>query len=584
MMEFKHFAETCAKLEDISGRLEMISVLSELFSKAAASEIDKIVYLLQGQVAPPFEGIDVGIGEKFVERAIATASGYDVEKIEESYKKTGDLGKTAELLLEKKKQMSLVARKLTVIGVHESLMKIAKTTGAGSQDMKIKLLAELIGHASPLEARYLVRIPLGKLQLGVGDPTIIDALSQAKEGDRSMREPLERAYNLCSDLGLVARRYYEGKENIKKFKITPFKPVRPALAEREPTAEAIIERLGKCAAEIKYDGFRVAVHKVGDKVELFSRRLERTTAMFPEIVEAVRQNVKAKEVILEGEALAYNESTGEFYPFQYTIQRKRKHGVAEKAEEMPLRLFCFDVLYVDGKDYTTEPYHVRRKILEKIVKEDRCIALAEIMITDNASELSKYFANAVERGMEGLVVKDLNAPYIAGARKFAWIKLKRSYRGELADTIDVVIVGYLKGKGMRAGFEFGALLGAVYDEKEDMFKTVAKIGSGFSEEMMKTLGNILKKDATKKKPARVESIIEPDFWVQPKYVITVKADEITESPLHTAGRPKGGEKGYALRFPRMVGDVRTDKKPEDATTVKEIIEMYKMQKHITLQE
>lgn len=581
-MEFKLFADTCARLEEISGRLEMISVLSELFAKAKADEIDKIIYLLQGQVAPPFEGLDVGIGEKFVEKAIATASGYTIEQVHNTYKKTGDLGKAAEQLLEKKKQMSLVSRKLAVSSVHEILVKIAKTTGAGSQDMKIKLLAELIGHASPLEAKYLVRIPLGKLQLGVGDPTMIDALSQAKEGDRSMREDLERAYNLCSDLGLVARRYYEGKENIKKFKITPFKPVRPALAEREPTPEAIIERLGKCAAEVKYDGFRIAVHKVGDKVELFSRRLERTTAMFPEIVEAVRRNVKAKEAILEGEALAYNESAGEFYPFQYTIQRKRKHGVAEKAEEMPLHLFCFDVLYVDGTDYTVKPYSERRKALEKLVKEGPNISLAEIFVTDDAKELSDYFAKSVERGMEGLVVKDLSAPYVAGARKFAWIKLKRSYRGELADTIDVVIVGYLKGRGMRAAFKFGALLCALYDEKEDIFKTVAKVGSGFTEEMMEKLGDILEKDVVKKKPARVDSVLEPDAWVQPRYVITVRADEITESPMHTAGRKKGEEKGYALRFPRMVGDIRSDKKPEDATSVKEIIEMYKMQKRTSL--
>ena len=561
----------------------MISVLSELFAKAKADEIDKAIYLLQGQVAPPFEGLDVGIGEKFVEKAIATASGYTIEQVHSNYKKTGDLGKAAELLLEKKKQMSLVSRKLTVAGVHEILVKIANMGGAGSQDTKIKLLAELIGHASAIEAKYLVRIPLGKLQLGVGDPTMIDALSLAKEGDRSMREDLERAYNLCSDLGLVAQRYYENKDSIRKFKITPFHPLRPALAEREPTPEAIIERLGKCAAELKYDGFRIAVHKSGDRVELFSRRLERTTDMFPEIVEAVRKNVKAKDAILEGEALAYNESAGEFYPFQYTIQRKRKHGIAEKAEEMPLRLFCFDVLYVDGTDYTVKPYSERRKALEKLVKEGPSISLSEISLIDNAKELSKYFARAVERGMEGLMVKDLNAPYIAGARKYAWIKLKRSYRGELADTIDVVIVGYIKGKGFRAGFEFGALLCAVYDEKEDMFKTIAKVGSGFTEDMMKKLGDILEKDVVKKKPARVESVLEPDAWVQPKYVITVNADEITESPLHTAGRKKGEEKGYALRFPRMVGDVRADKKPEDATSVNEIIEMYKMQKHTALE-
>ena len=580
-MKFSIAADAFAKLEETSGRLQMIDILGELFKKASKEDIAELVYLLQGQVAPPFEGIDVGMGEKFVEKAIAIATGYTSEQVEASYRKSGDLGKTVEALMEKKKQMSLVSKELKVKDVHSSFMKISKIAGAGSQNMKIKLLAEILNYSSPREAKYAVRIPLGRLQLGVGDPTILDALSVAKEGDKSMREELERAYNLCSDLGLVAEEYYKGKENIKKFKITPFHPIRPALAEREPTPEAIIKRLGECAAEIKYDGFRIAVHKSGDKVQLFSRKLENTTHMFPEIVDAVRKNVKANEAIFEGEALAYNESTGEYYSFQYTIQRKRKHGIAEKAEEMPLHLFAFDVLYIDGNDLTEKPYKERRKILEKMIKEGKNISVGEVLVTDNVKELTKYFESAIERGMEGLIIKDLNAPYVAGARKFAWIKLKRSYKGELSDTVDLAIVGYFLGKGIRAEFKFGGLLCAVYDEKEDMFKTLAKVGSGFSEEMMQKLKTELDKIAVKHKPARVDSLIEPDFWVQPKYVITVRADEITESPMHTAGRKD--DKGYALRFPRMVGDLRTDKKPEDATSVSEIIKMYKMQRRTQME-
>jgi DNA ligase-1 len=575
-MNFETVAQAFAKLEETSGRLQMIDILGELFKKSSKDEIAELVYLMQGQVAPPFETIDVGMGDKFVEKAIAIATGYTAEQISASYRKTGDLGKTAEALMEKKKQTSFFSKELDVRYVHASFIKIAKMSGAGSQDMKIKLLAEMLNSSSSLGAKYIVRIPLGRLQLGVGDPTILDALSVAKEGDKSMREDLERAYNLCSDLGLVASEYYKGKENIKKFKITPFHPIRPALAEREPTPEAIIERLGKCAVEIKYDGFRIAVHKVGDKVQLFSRKLENTTHMFPEIVEAVRKNVKAKEAIFEGEALAYNESTGEYYSFQYTIQRKRKHGIAEKAEEMPLHLFAFDILYLDGEDLTVKPYTERRKLLEKTIKEGKSISVGEILITDDTKKLKNYFESAIERGMEGIIAKDLNAPYIAGARKFAWIKYKRSYKGELSDTLDLTIVGYFLGKGIRAEFKFGGLLCAVYDEKEDMFKTIAKVGSGFSEEMMQKLKKELDKIAVRHKPARVDSLIEPDFWVQPKYVITVRADEITESPMHTAGRKE--EKGYALRFPRMVGDIRADKKPEDATSVTEIIKMYKMQR------
>jgi DNA ligase-1 len=580
-MEFSIFSETAAKLEETSSRLEMISILAKLFEKAHAGNVDKIIYLLQGQIAPPFVSLDVGIGEKFVERAIAISSGYTQGQVHAAYRKTGDLGKAAEQLMEKKKQTSLVSKELTVEDVHEVFVKISKTMGKGSQDTKIKLLAELLSHAAPLDARYIVRIPVGKLQLGVGDPTILDALSKAKEGDKSMREELERAYNLSSDLGDVANRYYEGKLKGKESIIKLFNPIRPALAERVNEPEEVIERHKTTAAEVKLDGFRTQIHKKGNEIRIFSRRLENTTNAFPEIVRAVRENVHAKEAIIDGEALAYNETTGELYPFQMTIQRKRKHGIAEKAEELPLHVFAFDLIYLNGEDYTQKPYIERRKALERIIKPDG-ISLTESITTEDPKVLRTYFKKAIERGTEGLVCKDLNAPYKAGARGFNWIKLKRSYRGELADTIDIVIVGYYLGKGTRAQFKFGGFLGAVYDEKEDMFKTVTRVGSGFTEEMMKKLEHLLSDTTVEKKPARVDSLVEPDFWVRPKYVITVKADEITESPMHTAGRKE--DTGYALRFPRMIGDVRADKNPEDATTVKEIIEMFKLQRRTQLQQ
>jgi DNA ligase-1 len=319
------------------------------------------------------------------------------------------------------------------------------------------------------------------------------------------------------------------------------------------------------------------IHKKGNQVMVFSRRLENMTAAFPEVVETIKNSVKAKEAIIDSEALAYNETTGELYPFQYTIQRKRKHDVKEKSEEMPLHVFAFDLIYLDGKDMTEKPYHERRKTLERIIKPDG-ISLVESITTDNLKELKRYFTKAIERGCEGLVCKDPNSPYKAGSRGFNWIKLKRSYRGELADTIDIVIVGYYLGKGSRAEFKFGGLLGAVYDEDSDTFKTVTRVGTGFSEEMMKKLEKTLDPIVVKTKPARVDAVVEPDFWVKPIYVITVKADEITESPMHTAGRK--GETGYALRFPRMIGDIREDKAPEDATSVAELIRMFKLQKHI----
>ncbi len=577
-MDFSEFAETASELEKTSSRLAMIDILSKLFKKADKNNIQKLIYLLQGRVAPPFEGIEVGMGEKFVEKAISNSTGYTVSQVEAAFRKTGDLGTAAETLVEKKKQTALSTEPLTVEGVFDSLLKISKTTGEGSQDKKIKLLSDLLNRASPLEARYLVRIPLANLQLGVGDPTIMDALSAAVKGDKSLREEIERAYNLSSDLGTVAKNIYEGKKKLAEIKL--FNPIRPALAERENDPAAILERHKTTIADLKLDGFRLQIHKKGDKVMLFSRRLENMTHSFPDVIETVKNNVKADEAIIDSEALAYNEATGEIYPFQYTIQRKRKHGVAEKAEELPLHIFAFDLIYVEGKNLIDVPYKQRREKLEKIIKKDG-ISVMESITTSDVKELERFFKKSIEIGAEGIVCKDPESPYKAGMRGFNWIKLKRSYKGELADTIDVVIVGYFYGKGARAEFKFGGFLGAVYDEDEDTFKTVARVGSGFSEEMMVKLRDMLEKTKTKEKPARVDSLIEPDVWVKPLYVVTVKADEITESPMHTVGRK--GDTGYALRFPRMVGEIREDKKPEDATTVAEIIRMFKLQKHTAVQ-
>jgi len=448
--------------------------------------------------------------------------------------------------------------------------------------MKIKLLTQLLNNASPLEAKFLTRIPVGMLRLGIGDPTILDAFSVKVWGDKELRAPLERAYNLCSDLGLVAEVLWkENMAGIKKFKVKPGNPIRPALAERLPSAEEIIDKLGKCAVEAKYDGFRIQAHKSGKNVQLFSRRQENTTHMFPEIVKAVSE-LPFKDLIIEGEALSYNEETAEYYSFQMTIQRKRKHGVADAAKEYPLKLFVFDVLYVDGRDMTEEPFERRRKMVERMITPSKTLMPSEWILTDKADRLEKFFQDCISRGLEGVIAKDMHAPYIAGARKFAWIKLKRSYKGELSDTIDVTIIGYYRGTGARAKFGFGGFLGAVYDEKEDMFKTITKCGSGFSEEQMVRLREMLEKIKVRNKPARVDSLLEPHVWTEPRYVVSIMADEITESPMHTAGRKK--DTGYALRFPRMTGWIREDKKPEDATTVEEIVKMYRQQKRVALED
>lgn len=579
-MKFARLADYFEHLEATTKRLEMFDILSRLFQEAESDEIDKVVYLCQEQLAPSFRGIEIGMAEKLILRAIASATEENETQVVPLYKKLGDPGLVIEQLLVKHRGAGARGKRLDVTTVYDELLAIAQTSGEGSVEKKIRRLADLLSACSPKEARYIARFVMGRLRLGIGDPTILDSLSKAFKGDRSFRPELERAYNLCSDLGLVARTLFQkGERGIRDFHVQVGNPIRMAAAERLPTAEEIVKKIGRCAAEVKLDGFRLQIHKRGEMVETFSRNLERTTPMFPEIIEGVRQQIRAREAIFEGEALAINEETGELYPFQVTVQRKRKHGVEEMAREYPLVLYAFDLLYADGTDYTPHPYQERRQALERLILPGERIRLAEQIITDDPREIERFFEESIARGLEGIVAKKLDAPYQAGARGFHWIKLKRSYKGELSDTVDVVLVGYFRGRGMRAKFGIGALLGAVYDQASDTFKTVAKIGSGLSEENWVRMRELLDGVRVAHRPARVDSLIEPDVWVEPRYVVTVLADEITKSPVHTCGK-HDDEPGYALRFPRIVGWIREDKNPEDANTVGEIIEMFQMQRKV----
>ncbi|MBI3537506.1 MAG: ATP-dependent DNA ligase, partial [Chloroflexi bacterium] len=438
-------------------------------------------------------------------------------------------------------------------------------------------LADLLKKLSGEEARYVLRIPLGQLRLGIGDPTVMEGLSWSVTGDKTLRAPIERAYNVCCDLGAVARIFKsDGVAALEKIQVKVGNPVRMALAERAKSSEDIVTRLGKCAIEPKYDGLRAQIHKNGDDVRIYSRNLEETTAMFPDIVEGVRKQFKAKTAILEGEALAYDSETGDFLPFQITTQRKRKYDIDEFKEKLPLKLLAFDLLYADGKDVTRLGYKERHALLEKFIVKGDTLEVAEQVVTQDAIAIEKFFMEKIEHGLEGIMAKRLDSTYQAGARNFNWIKLKRSYQGHLTDTVDGVIVGYIRGRGMRARFGIGALLVAVYDDKEDKFATVTKIGTGFSDEEWPKLRELLDKIVKEKQPARVDALLVPDVWVEPKYVIEMQADEITRSTIHTAGKTDN-ELGYALRFPRVIGFIRADKKPEDATTVKEILKMFEKQ-------
>jgi len=605
-MDFLKAAKAFAEIEKVSSRLEMTSLLAELFKEANAEEIKSLVYLFQGVLGPEFKKPNVGMAEKLMMNALVKATGFEKKAIEKAYKEKGDLGLVAEELVSKKTQKSLVTRKLSVKNVFESFLKIAKAAGTGSQDLKVKLLADLFNSSSGVEARYVCRIPLEALRLGAGDATVIDALAynlfdevkkkkelmsevekllkekkeekRVEELDKRLRmflhELIEAKYNIYPDLGEIAEKLWrKGLKGLEEIDIEPGIPIRPALAERLSSAEEIIKKLGKCIVEPKYDGFRLAVHKKDNQINIFSRRQEEMTKMFPEIVEAAKKQIKAKTAIVEGEAIAFNEETGEFYPFQVTMQRKRKYGIEEKAIEFPLKLFVFDINYLNGKNLLDLPFIERRKLLEKTIEKGDVLEVTNALTTADAKELNDYFDDCISRGLEGIIAKDLNERYVAGARKFAWIKLKRSYKSKLQDTVDAVIIGYLKGRGKRAEFGLGALLTAVYDDKNNKFNSIAKVGSGFTEEELKQFRKMLDEIKVPEKPKNVDALLVPDVWVKPKYVIEINADEITRSPIHTAAG------GLALRFPRLVR-FREEKRPEDATTEKEIIKMFKAQKHV----
>jgi len=580
-LRYSSIAEAYEKIEATTKRLKMTDYLVEILKETPTSLIDKVVYLTQGKLYPDFVGIEIGIAEKLAIRAVARSAGHREKDIEEDTQKTGDLGETTQKFMEKKTQSTFFSSPLTVERVYETLDKIAKSTGSGSVDLKLSLLAGLLSDASPSEAKYIVRTVTGSLRLGIADMTVLDALAVAFGGGKETREHLERAYNISSDLGRVARIVaVEGIEGIKKFRVMPGEPIRPMLAERLGSSAEILEKLGgRCIAEYKYDGERIQAHKNGDKIILFSRRLENITDQYPDGVEYVRKHVKAEDAIAEAEAVAVDPTTGEMKPFQELMHRRRKYGIKEAMAEHPITLFIFDVLYVDGMDLTQQPYPVRHKHLEKVIEQTDNVKVADYIIAENTEQLEKFFEKTVEGGSEGIMCKSMNddSVYQAGARGWLWIKYKRDYRSEMTDTVDLVVVGALHGRGKRAG-TYGTYLLAAYNPDKDIFETVTKVGTGFTDADLEKLPKLLKKHMISHKHPRVESALDVDVWFEPSVVIEIRGAELTLSPVHTCAMDVIREgSGVALRFPRFTGKYRVDKSAEDATTTEEMIEMYRGQ-------
>ncbi len=566
-------------MESTAKRLELTQLLADLMEKTPIDIIDKVVYLTQGKIYPDFMGVEIGLADKLAMRAIAATTGRSQRDVEQTYNELGDIGAAAEELLKTKGQTTLLSEPLTVNRVYGVLNSIARASGKGSLETRIRLTSNLLNDASPKEARYILRTVTGKLRLGIADYTVLDALALAYTGDRANRKILERAYNISSDLGLVARSVAsKGLKGVENFRVEVGRPVRPMLAERLDSAEAVLEKLGgEGALEYKLDGERVQVHFGLDRVEVFSRRLENITSHYPDVAELCRVSLKCKKCIIEGEVVAVDVDSGEYLPFQELMHRRRKYGVKAAVKKYPVSINFFDLLYVDGEDLTGVPYRERRARLVSLVDEGERVQVVPSKVTFKIDEVGEFMREAIAKGCEGLVVKDLNSVYRAGAREFAWIKLKREYKPDLTDTLDLVVVGAFHGRGRRSG-RHGAFLLAAYDEDEDLFKTVCKIGTGFTDEDLDRFPKMLEPHKISNRDRRVVSKIEADIWFAPHVVLEVVASEITLSPVHTVeiGSVREGS-GLALRFPKFTGRVRHDKGASESTSTKEILDVYKSQ-------
>ncbi len=578
-MEYSKLAEFYSRIESTTSRTLMTQLLVELFKNTPKELIDKVVYLSVGRIAPEYTGLEYNFGEKLAIKALSQVLGLDEHTIEEKVIELGDLGSAGEVLL---RDRGLEPKeRLTVEEVYDTLLEIAKTTGAGSLKKKSELFKKLLSKATPLEAKYLLRTVTERLRLGIGDNTVMDALALAFTGDRKNRDHIERAYNLSSDLGYVAKVLaQEGLEAVKGIGIELGRPIRPMLAERMAIPSLILKKLGgRCGAEYKYDGERIQVHRKGDRFWLYSRRLENITHQFPDLIEFLKESIP-HDFIVELECVVIDPASGQIQPFQVLMNRRVKYVSRFHILKYPVAGFIFDILYLDGEDLTLKPYPERREVLEKVVKTTDRINLAHRKIVDSVEELESFFHQAIEDGCEGLVCKSLaeNSIYEAGKRGYLWIKYKRDYKSHLADTLDLVVVGAFYGKGQRAG-RFGSLLMACYDPETDQFKTVCKVGTGFTEDDFDKLENILKDHRIPHRHPRVNSILSADMWFEPYLVLEITGAELTYSPVHTCAWDKlKPSRGLGLRFPRFTGRYRFDKRPEDATTEKEIIEMFLQQR------
>ncbi len=586
-MQFATFARYLDKLEGISSRLEITAVLAQLFQELSPEETVQACYLLQGQLLPPYSSLEFQISVKTVAKALARLQpvtstqqeGFFAEpdfsaaekEVDESYRALGDLGLVAAKMIDEHRKSSV-----SILEVYGVLMDLAKDSGAQSQQRKLDALVDILKKADAVSAKFVIRIILGRMRLGFSDMTMIDALSWAMTGGKAERDYLELAYQRKADIGQLALFYLQQKDTekrvaeLQKYNVQIGIPVIPALCQRLNTAGEMIEKMQEVFAEPKYDGVRVQIHidkelRFQDRqVKTFTRNLEETSHMFPELLEVIN-DLKCTTCILDAEAIGYNVESGDLLTFQETIKRKRKHDIAEKAKQIPVRFYVFDVLHIDGEDLLQKPLMERKEKLKKIFEGNSILYHSPVMQTTDPVNLHEYHEQLLAEGLEGVVVKQIYSPYQSGRKGWSWVKMKEAEgtAGKLADTLDGVVMGYYLGKGKRTEFGIGALLVGILDQEREKIVTISKMGTGLTDEVLVQSKQRCDALATPQQPPQydVSKMLVPDVWCLPGFVVEVAADELTQSPLHSAE--------YALRFPRLV-KFRDDKTWQQATTVKEL--------------
>ncbi|MCL4386953.1 ATP-dependent DNA ligase [Patescibacteria group bacterium] len=571
-MTFKKLASFLDALEKTASRIEITKILAKLFDQTDATEIGKTVNLLLGQLAPSYEGVVFNLAERMMLQVLAKAYSADLTYVKKIYKEKGDMG---EVVFELSQRLKKITKNLSVSEVYEKLLQIAKDEGEKSVERKIEKMAKLLSELDPLSAKFVARIPVGRLRLGFSDKTVLDALSWMETGNKSKKSKLEKAYQVVPDVGKLSQKVKNlGVEAaVEGIKPVVGIPVMPMLAQRIKSPSEMVTKMGKVFVEPKFDGLRVLIHykKKENFIRAFTRNLNDVADMFPELSQ-IGKYLDVREAILDTEAVGMDPEMLRLADFQTTMKRRRKYDIDTKSREIPLRFQVFDVIFLDGKSLMDEPYYERRKELERIVKKNNLLVVDEAVLTEDSGVITKLHKEKTDEGLEGIIVKKYDANYVPGRTGWRWVKMKQGEEalGKLSDTLDCVVMGYYAGRGKRTVFGLGGFLVGILDG--EVIKTITKIGTGLKDEQFKEMYKRLKKLGVRSKPkdyGEVGRIILPDFWVEPSLVVEVAADEITKSPIHSSG--------LALRFPRLV-KFRDDKSAKQASTLSEVKKILDIQK------